>query len=217
MQPLISAASVPCFDVDLADAAFAREHAPALGDRRALRRARPRVAKRRAHGAAARLRSLMPRPPPSSPATARRRRGSRRCRGCRASPPSAPWITFAASSRFDSSSWSIRSSSVPVQMRLCTNTGLRWPTRCTRSVACCSTAGFHQRSKWKTWFAAGRFRPRPPALIEITSTDGPSGSSNASSTSSRCRAVSRPWKKPTSRAEPLVRDTARAGRSPGTA
>ena len=62
-------------------------------------------------------------------------------------------------------------------MRLCTNTGLRWPTRCTRSVACCSTAGFHQRSKWKTWFAAGRLRPRPPALIEITSTDGPSGRS----------------------------------------
>ena len=25
-----------------------------------------------------------------------------------------------------------------------------------------------------TWFAAGRFSPRPPALIEITSTDGPS-------------------------------------------
>ena len=90
-----------------------------------------------------------------------------------------PAITFSASSRFDSSSWSIRSSSVPRQIRLCTNTGLRWPTRCTRSVACCSTAGFHQRSKWNTWFAAGRFRPRPPALIEITSTDGPSSVANA--------------------------------------
>ena len=39
-------------------------------------------------------------------------------------------------------------------------TGLRWPRRWTRSVACCSTAGFHQRSKWITWFAAGRLSPR---------------------------------------------------------
>ena len=69
--------------------------------------------------------------------------------------------------------------------------------RCTRSVACCSTAGFHQRSKWKTWFAAGRLRPRPPARIEMTSTDGPPSLANAVSSSSRCRALSRPWKKPT--------------------
>ena len=37
-----------------------------------------------------------------------------------------------------------------------------------RSVAWFSTAGFHQRSKWKTWFAAVRFRPVPPALSDST-------------------------------------------------
>ena len=35
-----------------------------------------------------------------------------------------------------------------------------------RSVAWFSTAGFHQRSKWKTWLAAVRFRPVPPALSD---------------------------------------------------
>ena len=112
-----------------ADVAVAREHAPALGDRRALvahdggrEEPRPRAAPMRSLIAA----SLTP-PPPSSPARARPRRGSRRGRARRASPPSRRAITFSASSRFDSSSWSIRSSSVPMQMRLCTNTGLRWP------------------------------------------------------------------------------------------
>ena len=39
-----------------------------------------------------------------------------------------------------------------------------WPIRKARSVAWFSTAGFHQRSKWKTWLAAVRFRPVPAGL-----------------------------------------------------
>src|SRR5205823_6523463 len=45
-----------------------------------------------------------------------------------------PAITLSTSSRFDSSSWSIRSSSVPVEISECTYTGLCCPSRCARSV-----------------------------------------------------------------------------------
>src|SRR3954453_12273445 len=103
-------------------------------------------------------------------------------------------ITLSTSSRFDSRSWSMRSSKVPRQMSEWTKTGLRWPGRWTRSVACCSTAGFHHRSKWKTWFAAGRFRPRPPALREMTRISGPPSAANACSNSSRWRPFRWPWK-----------------------
>ena len=41
---------------------------------------------------------------------------------------------------------SIFSSMVPAVMRRCTNTGLSWPMRWARSVACSSTAGFHHGS-----------------------------------------------------------------------
>ena len=36
--------------------------------------------------------------------------------------------------------------------------------RKTRSVAWSSTAGFHQRERWITWFAAVSVKPTPPAL-----------------------------------------------------
>ena len=36
--------------------------------------------------------------------------------------------------------------------------------RCARSIACASTAGFHQGSSRKTYSAAVRFSPRPPAF-----------------------------------------------------
>src|SRR5512146_1412205 len=121
-----------------------------------------------------------------------------------------PAITFSTSSRFDSSSWSMRSSSVPDVISECTHTGFSWPRRCARSDACCSTAGFHQRSKWKTWFAAGRFSPRPPARSETTSTEGPPGEANAVSSSSRCDAFSDPWKKSTL----VSRRSARCSTSP---
>ena len=68
-----------------------------------------------------------------------------------------------------------RSSSVPLQTNLWTNTLRSCPMRKARSVAWSSTAGFHQRSKWKTRFAAVRLRPVPPALRESTNILGPSG------------------------------------------
>ena len=57
---------------------------------------------------------------------------------------------------------SSRRSSLPACRRRRTCAPARrcvWPMRKARSVAWFSTAGFHQRSKWKTWFAAVRFKP----------------------------------------------------------
>mmetsp|Transcript_63849 Transcript_63849/g.164338 ORF Transcript_63849/g.164338 Transcript_63849/m.164338 type:complete len:302 (-) Transcript_63849:743-1648(-) len=45
-----------------------------------------------------------------------------------------------------------------------------WPMRCTRWMACSSTAGFHQRSSMYRREAATRLRPTPPALSETSST-----------------------------------------------
>src|SRR6266516_1955731 len=81
--------------------------------------------------------------------------------------------TTSEESRFLSSIIaSMRSSIVPMAKNLCTKTFLRWPIRKARSVAWSSTAGFHQRSKWKTWFAFVRFRPTPPARSERMNSDG---------------------------------------------
>ena len=59
---------------------------------------------------------------------------------------------------------SIFSSSVPTQTNLCTCTLRVWPMRKARSVAWFSTAGFHQRSKWKTWLARGQVEARAAGL-----------------------------------------------------
>ena len=83
---------------------------------------------------------------------------------------------------------SIFSSRVPAQRNLCTCTFLVWPMRKARSVAWFSTAGFHQRSKWKTWLARVRFKPVPPALRERMKMEGvsPSSAWKRSTMRSRC-------------------------------
>ena len=86
-------------------------------------------------------------------------------------------MTFSATSFLRSIIPSIFSSSVPAQMNLWTWTFRAWPMRKTRSVAWFSTAGFHQRSKWKTWLAKVRFNPVPPALRDRMKICGPSPSS----------------------------------------
>src|SRR6185437_15903255 len=58
-------------------------------------------------------------------------------------PPSS---TAAASSALRSFSSSMRSSTVPEVIRRNTNTGLSWPMRWARSLACASAAGFHHGS-----------------------------------------------------------------------
>ena len=58
--------------------------------------------------------------------------------------------------------------------------------RCARMTACISTAGFHQGSSTKTWFAACKFKPSPPdlRLIKMTLTLG--SSRNACKFAARC-------------------------------
>ena len=103
-----------------------------------------------------------PRPPTPTPSPhpdpARPDRAARRwtARSARLSPVPT---TCSARACLLSIISSIFSSSVPAQRNLCTCTLRRWPMRKARSVAWFSTAGFHQRSKWKTWLAAVRFRP----------------------------------------------------------
>ena len=45
-------------------------------------------------------------------------------------------------------------------------TGLAWPSRQTRAIACASVAGFQSESKSTRWFAPTRLRPAPPAFAE---------------------------------------------------
>ena len=106
---------------------------------------------------------------------------SRRTRSISASSDSSVRLTSASPARMSSASFrfsaiisSMRSSTVPVVMNLCTSTLRRWPMRKARSVAWFSTAGFHQRSKWTTCDAAVRFRPVPPALSDRMKNGGPS-------------------------------------------
>src|SRR3712207_6848598 len=61
-----------------------------------------------------------------------------------------PYTTLFRSSRFERISASIRSSTVPGQRNLRTWTVRCCPIRNARSVACSSTAGFHQRSEEHT-------------------------------------------------------------------
>ena len=69
-----------------------------------------------------------------------------------------------------------------------------------RSVAWFSTAGFHQRSKWKTWLARVRLSPVPPALMERTNRRGAWRSARWKRSTSRSRAAAGvpPWRKSTS-------------------
>ena len=62
---------------------------------------------------------------------------------------------------------------VPVVIIRWTCTGRVWPIRWARSLACSSTAGFHQRSKWTTWSARVRLRPVPPAFSDSRKTGHP--------------------------------------------
>ena len=70
---------------------------------------------------------------------------------------------------------------------LCTWTFCCWPIRKARSVAWSSTAGFHQRSKWKTWFAAVRLSPVPPAFSDSTNSARPVGAPGSARPSRRAR------------------------------
>ena len=56
---------------------------------------------------------------------------------------------------------------------LCTCTTRVWPMRWARSVAWSSTAGFHQRSKWKTWWRGSGSGPARRPCSDSTSTPGP--------------------------------------------
>ena len=61
---------------------------------------------------------------------------------------------------------SIRVSIVLSMINLTISTGLVWPIRWTRSIACSSTAGFHQGSIKNTLLAATKFNPTPAVLRE---------------------------------------------------
>lgn len=64
----------------------------------------------------------------------------------------------------------IRSSTVSFIVTRDTFTGWVCPILCTRSMACSSVVGFHQRSRRITWRAATIFRPRLPAFSDISIT-----------------------------------------------
>ncbi len=91
----------------------------------------------------------------------RRAARTRRARGRRGpvTRVSVDAITEPASARFASITAAMRSSIVPGHTSVWTSTPRVWPMRHTRSDAWSSTAGFHQRSKWITWFARTRLRP----------------------------------------------------------
>src|ERR1700733_9971113 len=92
---------------------------------------------------------------------------------------------------------SIRSSRVPTQTNLRTWTSRRWPMRKARSVAWSSTAGFHQRSTWMTWFAAVRLSPVPPAFSDSRNSMGSAASWNLATIASRCFFAVPPCRKST--------------------
>ena len=96
---------------------------------------------------------------------------------------------------------SIFSSSVPTQTNLCTCTLRVWPMRKARSVAWFSTAGFHQRSKWKTWLGGRQVQPVPPALSDSRNSRRalPARPGSARPCRSRCLAGTPPCRNSTSR------------------
>mmetsp|Transcript_13524 Transcript_13524/g.49204 ORF Transcript_13524/g.49204 Transcript_13524/m.49204 type:complete len:203 (+) Transcript_13524:223-831(+) len=71
---------------------------------------------------------------------------------------------------FFSCSCSMRSSIVPFVINRTAVTGLVWPMRWARWIACISTAGFHHGSSTKTRVATCKLRPSPPALSDMRMT-----------------------------------------------
>src|SRR5699024_5631412 len=114
--------------------------------------------------------------PGVQPATASgiSRTTSRRSSTDRSVSHSSPAETaLSASALLRVSISSTRSSTVPTQSSVRTCTLRLWPIRKARSVAWCSTAGFHHRSTCTTWLAAVRFRPVPAALRDRRKIAGP--------------------------------------------
>ena len=64
----------------------------------------------------------------------------------------------------------ILSSIVSLHINLTTSTLFFYPILWTLSIACSSTAGFHQGSTKNAWLATVRLRPTPPAFREIRKT-----------------------------------------------
>ena len=64
-------------------------------------------------------------------------------------------------------SWIIFSSIVSRVMNFKATTVFVCPIRCARAIACSSTEGFHHGSRIKTYSAAVKFKPIPPAFSEI--------------------------------------------------
>mmetsp|Transcript_26088 Transcript_26088/g.89103 ORF Transcript_26088/g.89103 Transcript_26088/m.89103 type:complete len:339 (-) Transcript_26088:658-1674(-) len=88
----------------------------------------------------------------------------------------------------------MRDSTVLSATRRTAVTGRVWPRRCTRSMACSSTAAFHHVSSRKTWFARVRLRPVPPHLSDTRSTRGPPSPAKSARSAARFAADSDPEK-----------------------
>mmetsp|Transcript_2556 Transcript_2556/g.10129 ORF Transcript_2556/g.10129 Transcript_2556/m.10129 type:complete len:314 (+) Transcript_2556:312-1253(+) len=88
------------------------------------------------------------------------------------------WLSLpmvpSKTSFFFSWSFKMRSSIEPAMTSRTAVMGRCWPSRCVRSSACSSAAGFHHGSSRKVREAAVRLSATPPALSEIrkTRTDG---------------------------------------------
>eukprot|EP00962_Isochrysis_galbana_P029435 scaffold9409_cov116-Isochrysis_galbana.AAC.16 len=65
----------------------------------------------------------------------------------------------------------MRSSTVPCVTKRKMRTGLAWPIRCTRSIACRSTCGLKSESYSTTVSAEVRVMPSPPARVEQRKTE----------------------------------------------
>jgi len=182
VQPLIYRGERALLDVDLADAAFAREQPPALGDRRALvthDRARKKTLPRSTADAPRSRRVLR------HPVRRQRDRGTDRADVEAAEPVlrrAVHHLRRELALRLEQG-WSIRSSSVPVQMSTVHEDGLALADAMHAVGRLLLDRGVPPAVEVEDVVRcpAGSSRG-PPALIEITSTEGPSGSSNASST-----------------------------------
>ena len=76
-------------------------------------------------------------------------------------------LTMASRYNFFSARCTMRSSTVPAVTSLYTCTGLVWPMRWTRAMACKSAWGFQSESKRMHVSAVWRLTPKPPALVDM--------------------------------------------------